>query len=46
MEGKPIKGKSFGADLGGAIKEDLLAMEDDGVPVIAAGANSGGVDGV
>ena len=42
MEGKPIKGKSFGADLGGAIKEDLLAMVGGVVHVGAAGTDFGG----
>ena len=38
-------GTSFGADLGGAVKEDLLAMEVDGMPISAAGANSCGING-
>ena len=38
-------GTSFSVDLGGAVKEDLLAMEVNGVPVSSAWANSCGVDG-
>ena len=36
-------GTSFGADLGGAIKEDLLAMEVNSMPVSTVGANSCGI---
>ena len=43
--GEPIMSRSFGEDLGDAVKEDLLAMQVDVVPVSAAGANSFCIDG-